>query len=102
MKEPLYVCVTYRYDFTRKRSICRYIKEYILSNCSKYPITFFDYFDEIKWDESAKMRSIEAEMSENKNISSISEGIGNQTTIYSASWKNDNFLKLTKNLEEIG
>jgi hypothetical protein len=30
MKEPLYVCVTYRYDFTRKRSICRYIKEYIL------------------------------------------------------------------------
>jgi len=41
-------------------------------------------------------------MSENKNISSISEGIGNQTTIYSASWKNDNFLKLTKNLEEIG
>ncbi|MGE5661376.1 MAG: methylthioribulose 1-phosphate dehydratase [Ignavibacteriales bacterium] len=48
------------------------------------------------------MRSREAEMSENKNISSISEGIGNQTTIYSASWKNDNFLKLTKNLEEIG
>lgn len=48
------------------------------------------------------MRSREAEMSENKNISSISEGIGNQTTIYSASWKNDNFLKLTKKLEEIG
>src|SRR5215510_514578 len=41
-------------------------------------------------------------MSENKNISGISEGIGNQTTIYRTSWKNDNFLKLTKNLVEIG
>lgn len=41
-------------------------------------------------------------MSENKNISSVSEGIGNQTTIYRTRWKNDNFLKLTKNLEEIG
>jgi methylthioribulose-1-phosphate dehydratase len=41
-------------------------------------------------------------MSENKNINSVSEGIGNQTTIYHARLKNDNFLKLTKNLEEIG
>lgn len=41
-------------------------------------------------------------MSENKNISSISEDIGSQTTIYSTRWKNDNFLKLTKNLVEIG
>ena len=41
-------------------------------------------------------------MSENKNINSVSEGIGNQTTTYHTRWKNDNFLKLTKNLEEIG
>ena len=41
-------------------------------------------------------------MSENKNISSISEDIGSQTTIYHTRWKNDNFLKLTKNLVEIG
>jgi methylthioribulose-1-phosphate dehydratase len=41
-------------------------------------------------------------MSENKNISSISEDIGNQTTIYRTRWKNDNFLKLSKNLVEIG
>ena len=41
-------------------------------------------------------------MSENKNISSISDGIGNQTTIYRTKWKSDNFLKLTKNLVEIG
>ena len=41
-------------------------------------------------------------MSENKNINSVSEGIGNQNTIYHTRWKNDNFLRLTKNLEEIG
>ena len=41
-------------------------------------------------------------MSENKNISSISDDIGNQTTIYRTKWKSDNFLKLTKNLVEIG
>jgi methylthioribulose-1-phosphate dehydratase len=39
------------------------------------------------------MRSREAEMSENKNISSISESIDNQTAIYRTRWKNDNFLK---------
>jgi methylthioribulose-1-phosphate dehydratase len=41
-------------------------------------------------------------MSENKSISRVSEDLGNQTTIYRTSWKNDNFLKLTKDLEEIG
>jgi methylthioribulose-1-phosphate dehydratase len=41
-------------------------------------------------------------MSENKNISSVSEDIGNQTTIYRTRWKENNFLKLTKSLEEIG
>jgi hypothetical protein len=30
MKEPSYVCVTHRNDFTSKRSIYGYIKEYIL------------------------------------------------------------------------
>jgi hypothetical protein len=30
MNEPSYVCVTYRNDFTRKRSVYGYIKEYIL------------------------------------------------------------------------
>jgi hypothetical protein len=30
MKEPSYVRAIYRYDFTSKRSICGYIKEYIL------------------------------------------------------------------------
>jgi hypothetical protein len=30
MKEPLYVCANYRYDFTSKRSIGGYIKEYII------------------------------------------------------------------------
>jgi hypothetical protein len=48
------------------------------------------------------MRSREAKMSENKNISSVSESIGHQTTMYRTSWKNNNFFKLTKNLEEIG
>ena len=41
-------------------------------------------------------------MRENKNISSFSEGLGNQTTIYRTKRKNENFLRLTKNLEEIG
>jgi methylthioribulose-1-phosphate dehydratase len=41
-------------------------------------------------------------MSENKNISSFSEDIGNQTTIYRTKWKDNNFFKLTKSLEEIG
>jgi methylthioribulose-1-phosphate dehydratase len=41
-------------------------------------------------------------MSENKNISSVSEDIGNQTTIYRTRRKNNNFFKLTKSLEEIG
>ena len=40
-------------------------------------------------------------MSENKG-NSVSEGIGNQTTMHRTRWTNDNFLKLTKNLEEIG
>jgi methylthioribulose-1-phosphate dehydratase len=48
------------------------------------------------------MRSREAKMSENKNISNVSEGIGHQTTMYRTSWKNNNFFKLTKILEEIG
>jgi hypothetical protein len=30
MKEPSYVCANYRYDFTSKRSISGYIKEYII------------------------------------------------------------------------
>jgi hypothetical protein len=30
MKEPLYVCGNYRYDFTSKRSIGGYIKEHII------------------------------------------------------------------------
>jgi methylthioribulose-1-phosphate dehydratase len=40
-------------------------------------------------------------MSTNKDSSS-SEGIGHQTTVYRTTRKNDNFLKLTKNLEEVG
>jgi methylthioribulose-1-phosphate dehydratase len=40
-------------------------------------------------------------MSANKDSSS-SEGIGHQTTVYRTTRKNDNFLKLTKNLEEVG
>ena len=30
MKEPLYVCGNYRYDFTSKRSIGGYINEHII------------------------------------------------------------------------
>ena len=30
MKEPLYLCGNYRYDFTSKRSIGGYIKEHII------------------------------------------------------------------------
>ena len=41
-------------------------------------------------------------MSENKNINSVSEGIGHQTAMYRTRWKNNNFFKLTKILEEIG
>jgi methylthioribulose-1-phosphate dehydratase len=41
-------------------------------------------------------------MSENKNISSVSEDFGNQTTISRTWWKDNNFFKLTKSLEEIG
>jgi methylthioribulose-1-phosphate dehydratase len=41
-------------------------------------------------------------MSENKNISSVSEDIGNQTTKYRTRWKNNDFFKLTRSLEEIG
>jgi methylthioribulose-1-phosphate dehydratase len=40
-------------------------------------------------------------MSANKDNCS-SEGIGHQTTVYRTTRKNDNFLKLTKNLEEVG
>jgi methylthioribulose-1-phosphate dehydratase len=40
-------------------------------------------------------------MSENKG-NSVPEGIGNQTTMHRTRWNNDNFLNLTKNLEEIG
>jgi methylthioribulose-1-phosphate dehydratase len=41
-------------------------------------------------------------LSENKNISSVSEDIGNQTTIYRTRWKDNNFFKLARSLEEIG
>jgi methylthioribulose-1-phosphate dehydratase len=41
-------------------------------------------------------------MSENKNNNSDSEGIGHQTTMYRTRWNNDYFVKLTKDLEEIG
>jgi len=40
-------------------------------------------------------------MSKNMNNNSP-EGLDHQTTIHRTRWNNDNFLKLTKNLEEIG